>query len=170
MAEYMEREVDLDDEIYRVSDFVLLPEGDYDFTVTGFERARHEGSEKLPPCKKAIVTLTIDAPEGKASIKHNLFLHQRCEGLLSQFFIGIGLKKHGEPLKMDWTRVAGSAGRCKIGVRSWVDKDGNTRESNEVKKFYDPQVTSQTAAPAAAPRTAPAQQSAVGGVFTPGKF
>ena len=97
MAENMERELDWDDEIARESDFVLLDEGDYDFTVTGFERARHEGSEKLPPCKKAIVTLTIDAPEGKAAIKHNLFLHERCEGLLSQFFIGIGQKKHGEP-------------------------------------------------------------------------
>ena len=52
MAEYMERELDWDDEIERESDFVLLPEGDYDFTVTGFERARHEGSEKLPPWKQ----------------------------------------------------------------------------------------------------------------------
>ena len=25
-------------------DFVLLPEGDYDFTVAKYERARHEGS------------------------------------------------------------------------------------------------------------------------------
>mgnify|MGYP000863540518 CR=1 FL=1 len=32
-------------------DFVLLPEGDYDFTVAKYERARHEGSAKVPPCK-----------------------------------------------------------------------------------------------------------------------
>ena len=167
MADYIERELDWDDEIKRESDFVLLPEGDYDFTVTGFERARHEGSEKLPPCKKAIVTLTIDAPEGKVSIKHSLFLHQRCEGLLSQFFIGIGLKKRGEPLKMDWTRVVGASGRCKLGVRNWTDKYGNPQQSNEVKKFYE-----LTAAPAAASQTAPVQptESAGGGVFTPGKF
>lgn len=30
-------------------DFVLLPEGDYDFTVAKYERARHEGSAKVPP-------------------------------------------------------------------------------------------------------------------------
>lgn len=166
MADYIERELDWDDEIERESDFVLLPEGDYNFTVTAFERARHEGSEKLPPCKKAIVTLTIDAPEGKAAIKHNLFLHQRCEGLLSQFFIGIGQKKHGEPLKMDWTRVVGAGGRCKIGIRNWTDKDGNPHQSNEVKKFYEPE-----AAPAAASQSTPVQQTAAaGGVFTPGKF
>lgn len=40
-------------------DFVLLPEGDYDFTVTKVERARHNGSEKVPPCNMAKVTFTI---------------------------------------------------------------------------------------------------------------
>ena len=40
-------------------DFVLLPEGDYDFTVAKYERARHEGSAKVPPCNMAKVTFTI---------------------------------------------------------------------------------------------------------------
>ena len=31
-------------------DFVLLPEGDYDFTVAKYERARYDGSAKMPPC------------------------------------------------------------------------------------------------------------------------
>lgn len=30
-------------------DFVPLPEGDYDFTVAKYERARHEGSAKGRP-------------------------------------------------------------------------------------------------------------------------
>ena len=30
-------------------EFVLLPEGEYAFEVTGMERARFEGSAKLPP-------------------------------------------------------------------------------------------------------------------------
>ena len=30
-------------------DFVLLPEGDYDFTVAKYERARHEGGQKCRP-------------------------------------------------------------------------------------------------------------------------
>lgn len=137
MAEF-ERELNWDDEIIKDSDFVLLPEGDYDFRVTAFERGRHQGSEKLPPCNKAVVTLEIDAPEGKAYIKHNLFLHSRCEGLLSNFFTGIGQKKHGEPLKMNWNAVIGSTGRCKVGIRKWTGRDGNEMQSNEVKKFYEP--------------------------------
>ena len=159
MAEYIERELDWEDEISRESDFILLPEGDYNFRVTGYERARHEGSEKLPPCKKAIVTLEIDSPEGKVYIKHNLFLHTKCEGLLSAFFIGIGQKKHGEPLKMDFNNSIGATGRCKIGIRSWTNKNnGEPMQSNEVKKFYEPKAAPQPPAGGA------------GGVFTPGKF
>ena len=30
------------------SEFVLLPEGDYDFTVEKFERGTFDGSDKLP--------------------------------------------------------------------------------------------------------------------------
>lgn len=40
-------------------EFVLLPEGEYAFEVTGMERARFEGSAKLPPCSMAKLTLKI---------------------------------------------------------------------------------------------------------------
>ena len=80
MSEF-EKELGWDDVIEKESDFTLLPAGDYDFTITGFERARHEGSEKLPPCNKAVVSIHIDAPEGSTTIQHNLFLHSKCEGM-----------------------------------------------------------------------------------------
>ncbi len=132
-----EREFEWDDTITKdASDFILLPEGDYNFTVESFERGRHEGSEKLPPCKKAILTLRIEAPEGTARIMHNLFLHSKTEGILSAFFTCIGQKKKGEPLKMNWGMVPGSSGRCRVGIRPYKNKDGEDRKSNEVKKFY----------------------------------
>ena len=93
MSEF-EKELGWDDVIEKESDFTLLPAGDYDFTITGFERARHEGSEKLPPCNKAVVSIHIDAPEGSTTIQHNLFLHSKCEGMLSAFFIGISAGKY----------------------------------------------------------------------------
>ena len=164
MSEIIEKELDWDAEISRESDFVLLPEGDYDFKVTGFERARHEGSAKLPPCNKAVITLEIESAEGKVYIKHNLFLHTKCEGLISAFFIGIGQKKHGEPLKMNWNNVIGATGRCRITVREWINNNGEKMQSNEVKKFYEPKTSvSQTA-------TNSTVANSAGGVFTPGKF
>ncbi len=162
----IERELSWDDEISKESDFDLIPEGNYNFTVAGVERARHEGSAKLPPCAKAIVTLKIQLPDGtEQSLKHNLFLHSRCEGLLSQFFIGIGLKKKGEPLRMNWNAVPGTSGRCKIIIRSWTGKDGKPGQSNDVKKFYDPEDD-----PAASPAPVRQPEQPQNGIFTPGKF
>ena len=190
MADIIDRELAWDDEIEKDSDFVLIPEGDYNFTVAGFERGRHDGSEKLPPCPKAIVKLRVELPDGTTQeLNHNLFLHSKCEGLLSAFFVGIGQKKHGEKLRMNWNNIIGARGRCKIAVRHWKSDKGEG-DSNEIKKFYEPEVAqvapqqmygypqqpAAQAAPAAqvapAPQyaTAPAAQQPVQGVYTPGQW
>lgn len=136
----MERALDWNDEIENDgSSFVLLPPGDYDFTVTAFERERHPGSAKLPPCNKAVLTLEITSAQGTATLKHNLFLHSKTEGLLCAFFVSIGQRKHGEKLRMDWNRVVGSRGRCTLGVREWVgERTGEKMKSNEVTRFLEP--------------------------------
>lgn len=179
MSEIIERELGWDDEISRESDFTIIPEGDYDFTVTGFERGRYDGSEKLPPCNMAIVSLSIALPDGSSTtLRHRLFLHSRCEGLLSAFFTGIGLKRKGEPLRMNWNAVPGAHGRCKITVRNWKGKNGEDMQSNDIKKFYDPydsapQAPQQYAQPTQYQQPAYGQQPATGqpsGVFTPGKW
>ena len=190
MAEQViDRELGWDDQIERESDFILAPAGDYDFVVTGFERARHEGSEKLPPCNKAVVSIQINTPEGDVTIKHNLFLHTKTEGMLSAFFIGIGQKKHGEPLRMNWNNVIGARGRCKVGIREWKGQDGEVKQSNEIKKFYEPaeqqapaqqygnqfmpqstQYTNYPNQPAQQQYQTPPQTPAQGGVWKPGAF
>lgn len=159
MSENIERELGWDDEISRESDFTIIPEGDYDFTVTGFERGRYDGSEKLPPCNMAIDTLAVTLPDGSAAnIRHRLFLHTRCEGLLSAFFTGIGLKRKGEPLRMNWNAVPGAHGRCKITVRSWKGKNDENMQSNDIKKFYDPIALETQPQYQQAPQYAPANQ------------
>lgn len=136
MADYIDRELDWGDSIEKDSEFTLLKEGDYNFSVETFERARHPGSEKLPPCPKAIISIHIDSPEGSTTIKHNLFLHTKCEGMLSAFFESIGQKKKGERINMDWNRVPGSTGRCKVTIRNYKNKDGEDRQSNQISRFY----------------------------------
>lgn len=125
------REFEWDDTIEKDSDYVTLPEGDYEFVVESVERARHPGSDKIPPCNKAIVKLRIDSEYGTAVINHNLFLHTNVEGMLSAFFSSIGQKKKGEKLKMNWTSVPGSKGRAHVGPEPY---NGNIY--NKVKKFY----------------------------------
>jgi hypothetical protein len=136
------RELGWDDTIENDSEFQLLPDGDYDFEVIGFERARHNGSEKLPPCNKAVVSLRFETPEGlRTTIKENLFLHTSQEGKLCAFFTSIGHRKHGEKLKMDWNKVVGAKGRARIFIDKWTGNDGREYENNKVKRYLEPDDT-----------------------------
>lgn len=151
MANNMERAFDWGDTIENDSTWVLLPEGTYHYTVTGLERQRHNGSAKLPPCWKAVLTLSITGAEGTTTVNHSLFLHSKCEGLLCSFFTSIGDRQHGQPLKMDWDHVVGKGGLCEIFVDEWVnEKDGNTYQNNKVKRFLEPQTAPAQNAPAQA--------------------
>lgn len=135
-----ERELGWDDQIEKDGpEFIILPEGDYDFEVVEFERGRHNGSEKLPPCNKAVVGIKIASDKGSTTIKHNLFLHTKTEGMLCAFFTGIGQRKKGERVTMNWNQVVGSKGRCKVGIRKWTNDEGKEFTNNEIKKFYEPE-------------------------------
>lgn len=154
-----ERVLDWDDEIENDSnsDFITLPGGDYDFTVVGFERERYAGGDKLPPCNKAVIEIRIDGGSlGSTTIRENLFLHSKTEGILCAFFTSIGQRQHGEKTKMNWGTVTGSTGRATFGIREYDKKldDGSIekRTINQVKRWLDPAKGEQTAA------------------FTPGKF
>lgn len=127
-------------------DYILLPIGDYDFTVTALERQRYEPKEgaKLPPCNMAILTLEIECKEGTAHIKHNLYLHSSTEGLLCAFFTAIGQRKHGERSRMNWNAIIGAKGRCKVGIRTYKSKtSGEDVTVNEIKKFYEPVINNE---------------------------
>ena len=132
----MEREFGWNDEIEKEgSGFILLPEGDYDFTVESYERGRHEGSEYIPPCAKALLNIRIDTDEGPTVIRHTLYLHTRRERQLGNFFLAIGEKKPGEPVKMNRTAVPGATGRAKVGIRKGTG-NWEGKEFNEIKEFY----------------------------------
>ena len=140
MGETMDREFGWEDQIENDgADFVILPEGDYDFEVESVERGRHNGSEKLPPCNKATLSIRILSADGQGTtIRHTLFLHSKCEGLLCAFFTAIGQRRHGERISMNWGAVPGSRGRCKVKIRNWKSSNGNDMQSNEITRFYEP--------------------------------
>lgn len=153
-------------------DYIILPEGEYDFTVKSFERGRHNGSDKVGPCPKAILTLGIDTPQGEATVRKELLLHSKLEGLLCEFFTCIGQRTHGQRVTMNWNAVPGAHGRCKIGTRVY-----NGNQYNEVKKFLEPaaphpqqyQQPQQYAGASQNTPTAPTQPPAGGG-WQGGKF
>lgn len=155
-----DRVFDWTDIIENDSSFTLLPEGNYPFTVVKFERGEHAGSQKMPPCKKAVLTIEIDGGAlGTTTITENLFLHSRAEWKLCQFFTAIGQRKRGEQLRMNWQQVPGAKGWAKVVVNKYDDRNGVARENNRVDTYIDP---------ADMGTTAPAAPSGSG--FAPGKF
>lgn len=118
-------------------EFVVLEEGDYNFEVTGFERGRFPGGQKIPACNKAALTLQVKTDNGIAVCRTDLLLYRSLEWRLSAFFRCIGQKKPGERLVMDWNTVIGSRGRAHFKPRPYTDRDGNERMANDVDRFYD---------------------------------
>ena len=118
-------------------EFILLSEGDYNYTVIDFERGRFNGSAKIPACNKAIITVQVETKEGISTIKFDLILYRSLEWRLSGFFRSIGQKKHGEKLVMDWSKVVGSKGRAHFKQRSYVNQNGEEKFVNDVDRFID---------------------------------
>lgn len=111
-------------------EFVVLTPGDYDYTIIGFERGYFDGSDKMPACPQAFIKIRINSPQGEVTMEEKLFLAQKSEWKLSEFFASIGRKKKGEPLRMNWNNIIGLTGRCTIGNRVY---NGNTY--NDVKRW-----------------------------------
>ena len=138
------RELDWDDSIEKDSDYVLLPEGDYDFTIDHYERGRSNGSEKIPPSNMAIVYFNVRTPEGQeTTIKENFILHSKLEWKLSELFCGVGLKKKGEQLRMNWNALPGLTGRAQVSLDA--DKNDPSKKYNHIKKIYPKETGKYTA-------------------------
>lgn len=128
--EMMGSALNWDSVIEKENEFVLLPDGEYDFTVVNMERGRFDGSEKMSACPVAKLVLEVNSKDGKTTINDRLLLHSRMEWKLSAFFGCIGQKKHGEKLQMDWAKVVGSKGRAKVATREY-----NGKKFNEIRNY-----------------------------------
>lgn len=140
MSDYMNnqpRELDWDSEIFQEEmELPHLPDGDYPFQIVSLEKARHQPRDggKLPPCNKAILTVRVtDRMNGiSVDIRHNMYLHSSMEWKLCEFFAAIGMRQKGEALRMDWNRVVGATGLCKVKKQERRDN----RAASEIDRFY----------------------------------
>lgn len=135
------KELSWDSEISKESEFEILPEGVYDFTISALERGRFAGSDKMCACPSANLTLEVKDPvTGKSGkIFDTLYLNDKAEWRLSQFFTAIGQKKKGEPLRPNWNAVELSKGKLKLSINKYTDKNGNSKENNRVAEYMPPE-------------------------------
>lgn len=155
-----ERVFSWDDEFTEVEDsFQIIPPGDYDFTIVDFERARFEGSDKMPACPMAKITYEVQTADGtKGRIRQNLFLHSKSQWQLTNFACAIGMMKRGDGhFKIAWNQLIGATGRMQVNIRKYNGKD-----YNDVKRFYDKE--------AAPKNTEQPAQSAQRPAYTQGAF
>lgn len=134
------REFGWDDTIKAdAQEFEPLPEGDYNVTIEKFDRSRSSGSGKLPACNMAVVYFVVHAPERNVTIRENYILHSSLEWKLSELFRGVGLKKEGEELRIDWNALPGKTARAKIKLEP--GKKDPTKKYNVIDKLYPKEVS-----------------------------
>ena len=156
-----------DSNIEKDDQFITLEEGDYRFTVKSFERGQYNGSEKLPPCPEAKMTLEVTGEDGTVTITESLKLCSKMEWLLSAFFRSVGMKKKGEPLKMDFPGSIGKSGWAHITKQA--DRNDSSKFYNHVGRFIDPDQAPKQA-PSASNTFAQPQQSYQQASFNFGGF
>ena len=131
-----------DDEIENEEgSFTVFEPGIYKFTVTGFDRERYPGGDKIPACLRANLELTVEDDFGReTTVKESLFLIGKMEWKLCQFFTCLGLRKHGEKSKMPWDKILGRSGMCELIKDKYESKNnGKEYDTNRVKEYLDPE-------------------------------
>ena len=136
-----------EDEIEESSSFELIPDGDYWFEVTNFEREWWEPNDpensRIKACNQANIELTIiwknDQGQVKTSkIQYRLKVTESLTFLIFRFFECVGLRKKGDGTKLKlalFNQVVGRTGVCAIGKRE--GSKGGT--FNDVKYCYPPE-------------------------------
>ena len=123
-------------------EFILLPEGDYEFTVVKLEESRYKPnpSSKIGPCKQVTITLRVIDPQSgrNVDLKHNLYMWTTTVGMIAQYQDSIGIHKKGTPLTFDWRPDVhiGKTGKLAIKHRTYKDRSGNDRVTNNISRLY----------------------------------
>lgn len=139
-----EKEYGFDEALPPIQEKKVMPEGDAEFEVLKFERAR-KAMGKLGTINTGVVTLLVKSlvdPECTETFDENLPLAPSMAWKVYQFFASIGQYKHGDvesgkPFVPNWAKVAGATGLCTIKHREWERKDKTKAVSPQIGVYLD---------------------------------
>lgn len=146
--------------------WTLLPEGFYPFRVERMERERYQGSQKMPQCPMAKLTLAVAGTDGReTAVQQRLYITRNQLWKVSRFMESVGRGRNGAgKVIIDWGGIEGMGGFVKLKVRSYTGRDGQERQTNDVEWFVKPEEQQEAwesydaACKAAAAQAAPAPQ------------
>lgn len=117
----------------------MLPDGKYPFEVIKVEKAWYDGGEKIPPCNMAKVFMRIDGGDlGSGLVVDNIYLAEKYIWKAGAFLRAIGVRSHGDKLEFGkLLHCDGEKGRCEIYLDTYTGRDGNQRQSNKLRRFFD---------------------------------
>lgn len=151
--------------------WTLLPEGFYPFRVERMERERYQGSQKMPQCPMAKLTLAVAGTDGReTTVQQRLYITRNQLWKVSRFMESVGRGRNADgKVIIDWGGIEGMGGFVKLKVRSYTGRDGQERQTNDVEWFVKPEEQQEAwesydaACRAAAAQAAPAPQQQAGG-------
>lgn len=128
-------------QIQEKKEFIILPDGEYNFRVAKVEKGQYNGSQKMPACGMVKVGMVFsDAFQGESYVTMRFFMVRSCLWKIYEFLTAIGLHKPGSGAvgTIPWGKVDTSCtGRAKLSTRTY-EKDGKTVKTNDVEKFLAP--------------------------------
>lgn len=118
------------------SGFNVLPDGDeVTFTVKKIEKGRNK--DGTLPQVKAELSCVSKAGHGRSTVNEFFTMTRKSEWKLCEFFTAIGLRRHGDRLKMRWD-IEGMTGSAKVTVEEFTKRDGSKGSGNRIKRFLEP--------------------------------
>lgn len=132
-----EFELDWEAEIDDGSEFerVLFEPGDYDFKVVNVEKSKTKETGN----NMAVVDIEVTDGKRKAEVRDWIVLTNKTIWKIASFFRSIGLKKHGEKVRMRWNEAVGLTGRCTVEQEERTSNKGNTYMVNRINAYLDPE-------------------------------
>lgn len=137
-TDYNEDEViDFDGTIEKDGEgFTTLPDGDeVEFKIMEVEKGRNADGTK-PQVKMKVACTSVNG-HGRTNITDYLTMTRKSEWKLCELFSAIGMRKHGETLRLDWD-IIGKTGRATVKTDSWTSRDGEKKLSNKIKNYLEP--------------------------------
>lgn len=125
--------LNLNDSIEKESQFVDIPEGEYEAIIDHIENDVCQWNNEYNGNPMISVYVNIQTPEGEGQLRDNIVLNSDFEWKLSQLFLGTGQKKKGQPLPNLGRAISEAPGlrvRVKVVKREGKGEKAGTFYSN----------------------------------------